>query len=122
MSTSLNNLGFTQGFAPDQLDRLAEIATPVQWDTDTFIFREGDVGSGLFVVESGCVAIEVAIPGRGRVIILTVGPGEVFGWSGVFHRRPKTAAARATEATRAWALDADRLRDLCEADPRLDTC
>ena len=48
-----------------------------------------------------------------------MGPGEVFGWSSLFQQRPKTAAARTIEPTRALALDAGRLRELCDADPRL---
>ena len=59
------------------------------------------------------------IPGRGRVTILTVGPGEVFGWSSLFFERPKTASARTVEPTQALALDAVRLRELCDVDTRL---
>lgn len=115
----LKNLAFTKGLEPDQLDRIAEIATPVHWGAGETIFREGDRDSILYVVEEGRVAIEVTMPGRGRVILLTVGPGELFGWSSLFHQRPKTAAARTTEPTRALALDAPKLRALCDADPRL---
>jgi CRP/FNR family cyclic AMP-dependent transcriptional regulator len=115
----LKDFPFTQGMDADQLELLAEIATPVQWAAGETVFREGDLDSMLYVVERGRVAIEVTIPGRGRVSILTVGPGEVFGWSSVFHDRPKTASARATEPTRALALDAARLGALCDADPRL---
>ena len=91
----------------------------MQWDAGETVFREGDRDSFLYVVEEGRVAIEIAVPGRGRVTILTVGPGEVFGWSSLFHQRPKTASARTIEPTRALALDAGRLRELCDADPRL---
>jgi CRP-like cAMP-binding protein len=73
----------------------------------------------LYVVEEGRVAIEITVPGRGREIILTVGPGEVFGWSSIFHQRPKTASARVVERTKAVGLDASRLRELCDADSRL---
>ena len=97
----LLDLAFTQGLDADQLDQIAEIATPVQWDAGTTVFREGDRDSLLYVVEEGRVAIEIAVPGRGRVIILTVGPGEVFGWSSIFHQRPKTASARTIEPTKA---------------------
>ena len=115
----LLDLAFTQGFGTGQLDQIAQIATSVQWDAGTTVFREGDRDSFLYVVEEGRVAIEIAVPGRGRVVILTVGPGEVFGWSSIFRERPKTASARTIEAARALALDASRLRELCDADPQL---
>ncbi len=117
--STLSGLAFTEGLEPDQLDRIAGIASPVRWDAGETVFREGDPDSLLYVVREGRVAIEVAVPGRGRVTILTVGPGEVFGWSALFHPRPKTASARTVEATTAIALDAPGLQELCDADTRL---
>ena len=95
-----------QGLNQDQLDRIAQIATPVRWGAGETMFREGDRDSVLYVVEEGRVAIEVTMPGRGRVILLTVVRARLFGWSSLFHQRPKTAAARTIEPTRALALDA----------------
>ncbi len=116
---TLTGLAFTEGLEPEQLDRITAIAGPVRWAAGETVFREGDPDSHLYVVRAGRVSIEVAVPGRGRVTILTVGPGEVFGWSSLFQPRPKTASARTTEATTAIALDAGRLQELCDADPRL---
>jgi len=115
----LLDLAFTQGLDPGELDQIAQIAAPIQWDAGTTVFREGDRDPLLYVVEEGRIAIEIAVPGRGRVVILTVGPGEIFGWSSLFHQRPKAASARTIEPARALALDAIRLRELCDADPRI---
>ena len=62
------------------------------------VYREGDPGSPVYLVEEGLVAVELVVPGRGAVTILTVGPGEIFGWSSLFYQRPKTSAARAAGA------------------------
>src|SRR6476646_4132668 len=91
-----DKLALTEGLDPAQLGRLAPIATPVEWPAGTVIYREGDPASPLYLLEEGRVAIELGVPGRGPVLMLTVGPGEVFGWSNLFHDRPKAAAARAT--------------------------
>lgn len=115
----LAELRFTKDLDPQQLDRLAEVASLVQWKAGAVVFREGDVGSLLYIVDQGRVAIEVVVPGRGTVTILTVGPGEVFGWSSLFYQRPKSAAARTTLPTQALALDALHLREWCETDPKL---
>jgi CRP/FNR family transcriptional regulator, cyclic AMP receptor protein len=115
----LIDLAFLQGLGPEQRERIAALGTPVQWAAGVTVFREGDRDSVVYVVEEGRVAIEVTIPGRGRVILLMVGPGEAFGWSSLFHPRPKTAAARTIEPTRALALDAPKLRALCDADAGL---
>jgi len=110
-------LAFTAGFDRSQTERLAEIATPVQWNAGEMVYREGDPGSPLYLVEEGLVAIELVVPGRGPITILTVGPGDVFGWSSLFYQRPKTNGARALVPTRALALDTARLRALCDGDP-----
>ena len=114
----LLDLAFTQGFGTAHLHLIAQVATLVQWNAGITVFREGDLDSFLYLVEEGRVAIEIAVPGRGRLTILTVGPGEVFGWSSLFLQRAKTASARTVEPTRALALAAGRLRELCDADPR----
>jgi CRP/FNR family transcriptional regulator, cyclic AMP receptor protein len=110
-------LAFTAGFDPSQIARLTEVATPVRWNAGEMIYREGDPGSPLYLVEEGLVAVELVVPGRGPVTILTVSPGDIFGWSSLFYQRPKTNGARALVPTRALALDTARLRALCDGDP-----
>lgn len=115
----LSQLAFTAGLEPAQLKRLARLATPAEWPEGVTIFREGESDARLYLVSEGRVAIEVHVPGRGPVTILTVGPGEVFGWSSLFYQRPKTASARTVLATQAVAFDADGLRALCDKEPKL---
>ena len=115
----LKHLAFTQGLSQDQLDKLEQITTAVHWDPDTVIFNQGDCNPMLYVVEEGRVAIEVNVPDHQPQTLLTVGPGEMFGWSSLFYQRPKTAEAHTLEPTKALALDANRLRQLCDADPAL---
>ncbi len=119
ISTRLSHLAFTQGFVGEQMDHLAALTTPIHWESDAIIFREGEVGSALYIVEDGRVAIELVLPGRGRTTILTVGKDQIFSWSSVFYDRPKTTSARAVVRTAALAMDGPALRALCDADPQL---
>ena len=91
LRSALDDLSFTQGLDHDQLDRIVAIASPVAWHAGAIVFHEGDQDAALYVVEHGRIAIEIMVPGRGPVTILTVGPGEVFGWSSLFSRaqRPR---------------------------------
>lgn len=116
--TLLSSVSFTRDLQQVDLDRLADMAAPVTWRAGQTIFREGQSDESFYLIVEGRVAIDIAVPRRGPVRILTLSAGEVFGWSSIFHRKPKTAGATAVEATRALALKADRLRDLSEADPR----
>jgi CRP-like cAMP-binding protein len=115
----LSGLAFTAALSEAQRAHLAEIAVVKEWPANVTVFREGDLDARLYLVTEGRVAIEVNLPGRGDLTILTVGSGEVFGWSSLFYQRPKTAIARTVLPTRAIALDAASLRKLCDEDPKL---
>ncbi|MBV8315315.1 MAG: cyclic nucleotide-binding domain-containing protein, partial [Planctomycetaceae bacterium] len=81
IQAALGRLAFAEEFSPDQLARLAELTTRVQWEAGDVVFREGEVGIELYVVEEGRVDLVVSVPGRGTVRLQAVGPGEIFGWS-----------------------------------------
>lgn len=56
----------------------------------------------------------MAIPGRGRVPILTAGPGDVLAWSALVQQKIMTSTAVAQEPVRTIAFDGNALRQLCE--------
>jgi CRP-like cAMP-binding protein len=84
------------------------------------IFHEGGPRDYLYVVLSGRIALEMHVPHRGNLRILTVEPPEVLGWSGVSDAAPKrTLTARGVAAGKLLAIDAAKLHQACEADPVL---
>lgn len=118
-AAALGRLAFMQPFRPDELERLAGFASRVHWKPDEAVFREGERPGALYVVEDGRVAIELTVPGQRRVTVLTVGAGELFGWSSLFSDRAKSSSARAVADTSAFAFDIARLHALFEAHPAL---
>jgi hypothetical protein len=56
----------------------------------------------------------MAIPGRGRVPILSAGPGDVLAWSALVQQKIMTSTAVAQVPVRTIAFDGDALRQLCE--------
>jgi CRP-like cAMP-binding protein len=100
---------------PRHFEKLIAIAAEMSWPAGQVIFREGAEDDRLYFVIEGQVALEIHVPARGRLTILTVGPNEVFGWSAAVPVvRKKTASARAVRLTRAVAFDAAALRAACE--------
>ena len=100
----------------EQIEKLATLASERTFSEGEMIFRENEVGNVLYVIGEGQVAIEIRVPGRGRSTILTVGPGQLLGWSSLFPSERKTANARCVRATRALAIDATRLREMIHQD------
>jgi CRP/FNR family transcriptional regulator, cyclic AMP receptor protein len=93
------------------------LSTERRWPAGHVIFREGERDDRLYLVLEGRVALEIHVPARGRVTILTIGPDEIFGWSAAVPGvQTRTASARAVQATYGIACDAAALRAACERD------
>lgn len=114
---TLNELGFCAGLPAPILAELNLLATGRVLPAGTVVFREGAFCGDLFVIAEGLVALDQHVPGRGPVRILTIGPGELLGWSALFGNGQMTATATAVTETTAFAVSGNRLRDLCDRNP-----
>jgi CRP-like cAMP-binding protein len=115
----LNSTWFASGFPPTIQTRLAELSRPYTAEPGTELFREGDPSDILGIVILGRVALRTLVPERGDVTILTVEPGDVFGWSAVVPPYRATSTATAIEPVEAIAFDGPPLRAALREDPVL---
>jgi CRP/FNR family cyclic AMP-dependent transcriptional regulator len=111
--------GFFAGFPPGDLERLDACAAEVELEADRHLFRQGEPADRFFVVREGLVAVELPVPGRGVLIVDTVGEGDAVGISWLFEPARWQFDARASRPTRLVALDAGCLRAALDADPEL---
>jgi CRP/FNR family transcriptional regulator, cyclic AMP receptor protein len=101
----------------DHFNKIVNIGRIFSFEPGQVIFHEGDKEDYLYVVLEGRVAIEMTVPGHGRVRILTADAMDVVGWSSVTPAvRQRTAGARAVLDSRLAAFDARELYILCEED------
>ena len=63
--------------------------------------------------------MQVLVPGRGTVTLLTVEPGDVFGWSALVPPHRSTSTVLGIEPGEVLVFDAADLRDLLAADDGL---
>jgi CRP-like cAMP-binding protein len=118
MLAQLRDLEFLEGIDDQLLTRIAEISRVVDFAAGAVIFREGDPATKMYLVAEGNVSIEICAPGVGCRRILTVGSGELLGWSPVLEQTQLTATARALIPTKAIETNASQLLALCEHDTR----
>ena len=104
------------GLGEPFLELAAGCAKNVRFNADEYLFHAEDPADWIYLVRHGRVALEIATPSRGAVRFETVGEGEVVGLTWLLPPYRWGYDARATELTRALALDARCLRDKCEAD------
>ncbi len=119
ISDLLGEHPFFEGLPPEALELISGCGTNVHFDADATIISEDEPADVFYVLRSGRVALEVATPRRGPLVIETVGPGEILGVSWLLPPYRWTFDGRATISTSAVALDAACLRQKCDQDPVL---
>lgn len=88
-----------KGIDANGLALLADLATPVDFPAGHVIARQGEIGTGFFVIVSGLVRVV-----RDGTVVARLGPGEFFGELSVLDRMPRNATVAAEEATSCLAL------------------
>ena len=110
---------FFAGLPQPDLRLIAGCGRNVAFAAGEYLFREGEPADTFYVVRHGRVALEIYAPGRGPLVLDTLGPGEIVGFSWLFPPYRWQFDGRAATATRAIAVDGACLRGKCDADPRL---
>jgi len=93
----------------------------VEYPKGKILYREGDIGQTVYLIQAGQIIVENDVPGYGPVTLVTVGPGQLLGWSALFPGRRKVATARVAKPVRAIVINAARLRDACHTDHTLES-
>ena len=104
---------------PDQLADVAQTTRQVYHPAGTQLFEEGQDASGCWLIGSGQVALATAVPGRGQVVVQTLGGGDVLGWSWLVPPHHWHFTATVTQDMTAVELDTPRLTVLADRDPAL---
>jgi len=85
----------------------------------TILFRENTVRDELLLVVSGRVALEMNVPGRGNVRIISLADGDLVGWSALLAAGVMTTSAITLAPTRLAVFPAAEIRDLCDRRPEI---
>jgi EAL domain-containing protein (putative c-di-GMP-specific phosphodiesterase class I)/CRP-like cAMP-binding protein len=87
------------------------------FDPDEFLFEEGDAGECAYIIESGSVEVSLDKGGK-KLVIATLGAGEVLGEMAIIDKFPRTATARAIERTKVTAIPLEYVEQKIDnADP-----
>ena len=107
---------FFSGLKPEYFQLIVGCASNVRFESDHYIFREGDEANIFYLVRHGRVALETFAPNQKPMVLQTVNDGEMLGWSWLVPPYRWSNSARAVQPVRAIALDGKCLRDKCEHD------
>ncbi len=79
-----------------------------QYQAGEVLFKEGEPGDRMFVIQAGAVKITKAMAGESKVLAV-LGPGEFLGEMAILNGKPRTATATVVEAARCLLIDARTL-------------
>jgi CRP-like cAMP-binding protein len=79
-----------------------------EYQSGDVLFREGESGEVMFVIQSGAVRITKEFGGERRVLAV-LGPGEFLGEMAILNGKPRNATATVIEPTRCLLLEGKTL-------------
>jgi CRP-like cAMP-binding protein len=88
-----------QGLVPADLEAVAALAIEVDFPAERVIARQGEIGTGFFIVVSGRVRVV-----RDGTTVAHLGPGEFFGELSVLDGGPRVAQVVTDEPTVCLAI------------------
>jgi CRP-like cAMP-binding protein len=80
------------------------------------LFAEGGTADTFWLIETGSIALDMRVPGRGDVVVETLPSGTVLGWSWLYAPFRWSFGAVAREGTEALAFAAAAVRGQFEGD------
>ena len=108
---------FFAALTDGQRAALAEDGVAVTFTAGQRLFDEGGHADKFWLVEEGCIALDLLVAGRGDQIVETLAAGTVLGWSWLHPPYLWHFGAVARVATAAIEFDAPSVRRRCDADP-----
>ena len=115
----LSSCPLFKSLSQGELERLRAVADVRPAAAGEVIFKEGDVGDGLYVVAEGRVQISVLIGETEPQVLFQMGPGEVFGEMAVLESKPRSAAAIAKTEAVVYFLPRGVMVEMLEASPQI---
>ncbi len=101
----------------DDLERIADLAVPRQFEPGQVVFREGDQSDTCYIVRDGRARAVREHRGGRTITLATFGPGDIFGELALFEDERRSATVEAIEPTSVVAVLGPDMRRLMVEHP-----
>jgi CRP/FNR family transcriptional regulator, cyclic AMP receptor protein len=114
--TTLQGISFLTNIDRAHLEQIATIAEIREFDIHDIVFREGEAAEYVYLVVTGKLMLELCPSTIYQKSLMSVGPGEMLGWSSFVEHRYFAATAVVVAPTKLVRIDGKRLRAICDRD------
>lgn len=108
-----------KGLDPQQIALIAGLARVVTFAPGQRVFQHDTEASEFFIVQKGRVTVEIPALQGDPLVIQTLSDDSMLGWSWMIPPYMWSFDARASIASSVVAVDGKKLREACDADPKL---
>jgi len=113
----LRNVRIFSDLSDEEVRGILGLLHPRDLEEGQVLFREGDPGGELFVVESGSMGTSVTLSDGKALEIASFSPGEFFGEMSIFEKEPRSATCFAKSRCRLLSLNEREFFRLVETSP-----
>lgn len=110
----LRTVPLFRGMSPRSLALIADRVKEIEFPAGRYIVRQGQVGTGCYLIIRGRVRVE-----RGGEVLSRLGPGDFFGELSVLDQLPRVAHVVAEEPTLCLGLASWDFTRLLEQNPKI---
>jgi CRP/FNR family transcriptional regulator, cyclic AMP receptor protein len=110
---------FLRGLCDEHLARLTTACQHVAMPSRHRMFDEGTTADRFWLIDAGQVTLDATVPGQGRLIIGSLGRGELLGLSWLAAPYQWRFGAMTTQPTQGFEFEARAVRAACDRDPAL---
>jgi NTE family protein/lysophospholipid hydrolase len=117
MRSLLSSIAIFQGLGESGLQILEQNIEGLHLAAGEILFRQGNPAECLFIVASGTLKVEVALPNKQRQLLATLGSGDCVGEIALLYQEPRSATVYAASDSELLKIPASALDELFAADP-----
>jgi CRP/FNR family transcriptional regulator, cyclic AMP receptor protein len=101
---TLRHVPLFESLPDDAARRLCDLLEAVEAKENQTLFRAGDAGNAMYVIESGEIRISIKAEDGNEITVAELGPGEFFGEMSILDGQARAANATAMEPSRLGML------------------
>jgi CRP/FNR family cyclic AMP-dependent transcriptional regulator len=118
-ATLLAKISFFENLQAEELEHLSTLLRSRRYAKGEVIFHQGDVGTALFILRKGQVAIRLSSEDGKEVILALLDRGDVFGELALLDDEPRSTDAVAREEVDLLSLQREDFRKFLEERPQV---